>query len=270
MTDIPNRLQIKIATASEFAASDYEGQPGIDSNYYVWRYYAGGTARYSCPGDLSGSARAAAVYVQGTLRIGSAGAGYFTSLTDTGLTTGVFPRVLAGGLLSDGALSEDADNVYSAKPFFIETQQVKRKVFGCIYLSGEGSTAQSIPSGATYTKITPFTANMAGNLVATPNYTTGQITVNRTGLFMVGFSRTYTVETANVVWHVAVFVNGVIQPQTILANKSLSTNTPSYADLGIPVAANSGDTIDIRLKHDNGSDVAITYEHATLSVTSID
>lgn len=179
----------------------------------------------------------------------------------------------AGGVVSDMVLRWSVDrfgNQVTAGTFSAEGQQVKRKVFGCIYLNGEGSTAQNIPTGATYTKITPFTTNMAGSLVATPDYTGAQITVNRTGLFTVGFSRSYQVGTANVVWHVAAFVNGVIQPQTILSVKSTSTNTLVYADLDIPVAANSGDTIDIRIRHDNGGTVAITYEHACLSITSID
>lgn len=119
MTDIPNRLQIKIDTASAFAAADYEGQPGIESSYYVWRYYAGGIPRYSCPGDIAGACRAARVYVGGVECISPTRAGYFTSLWLPAAISGQILRAGAGGEIVNSSLSEDANSINSSKPITV-------------------------------------------------------------------------------------------------------------------------------------------------------
>lgn len=147
---------------------------------------------------------------------------------------------------------------------------IKDRAYGSIYMSVEGVTAQSIPAGATYTKITPFDANMANPLNTTPDHTNDNITVGRAGMYVVGFTRTYLVGTANVTWHIAVFVNGVLQPQTVQSIKSSSTATQQYAAMNFLISCAANDTVDIRVRHDNPSSVNLTYEHATLYVTAQD
>lgn len=153
---------------------------------------------------------------------------------------------------------------------FAEGSKVQKRQEACIYMAEEGSTAQSIPSGATPTKITPFTANLGGNVGAVPDHANDRIVAGRAGVYLCGFTRTYAVGTANVTWHVGIAVNGAVQQQTIQSVKTASTSTPYYAATNVPIICAEGDVVDVRMWHDNGAAVNITYEHATLYVSAID
>jgi len=270
MADLPYRIQLKQDSPANLNAAAYEGLPGIETGYYNLGWYAGGAWRWAAPGDVNGNLKAAEVYVSNVLRITSGGEGRLASLKVANLASGKVPLAGVSGLLGDSSISEDADSVDVSKPLNVEGQQVKKRSFACIYLNGEGSTAQSIPSGATYTKITPFDTNMAGSLLSVADQANDQLVAGRDGLYIAGFTRSYTVGTANTVWHVAVFVNGVLQPQAVVSVKSTSTNTLVYADLDVPIQCNANDSVDIRVRHDQGAAVNLTYEHATLYISSID
>lgn len=151
----------------------------------------------------------------------------------------------------------------------IDSQTLQKRSFACIYKTGS-DVAQSIPTGSTYTKVTPFTDNLTGNVLSTPSAANDNIVVGRTGVYQVDFSRSYSTGTANVTWTVAVFVNGTVAAQTIQQVKLGNTNTPAYATLAVHVNANANDTIDVRLYHDNGGSVNLTYHYAALSITAID
>lgn len=141
--------------------------------------------------------------------------------------------------------------------------------FASIYAS-TAAAAQSIPTGSTYTKITPFDTNLAGNVGSTPDQANDRIVAGRAGTYQVDFSRSYSVSVANVTWHIAVFVNGVVQPQTVQEIKIGVANQINYAALAVQVVCAANDPVDIRVYHDNGGSVNLTYEHANLSITAID
>lgn len=240
-TTYPYRIKFKQDTIANFAAAQYDGLLGLVSDHplgSVLGFYNGVTWRYTLAMDVDGKANVA------ELRCG----GGATIVNDTGVYTsaGVFDSITLNG------------------------QAQKSKSFACIYMTGEGTTAQSIPSGAGWTKITPFNANMAGNIGSTPDQANDRITVNRAGIYMVGFTRAYSVGTANVVWHVGIGVNGTVQDQSVLSVKTASTATQTYADLDVPVSCPAGAQIEVYVKHDQGSAVNLTYEHATLYAQAID
>lgn len=280
------RIQFKLGTIANLASAQYSGLAAIASdiaNGPSWGWYNGAVWKYAVPMDSAGNATATSYATPAGTVIDNAknitaqsvasvndivggkdliwGAGYAlkqgtTTVIDSSLNA-VFLTVTAhGGTFTDG--------------LSVQGQEVKKKSFACIYLTGEGAAAQSIPTGASYTKITPFTTNMGGAIGSTPDAANDRITVDRDGIYMVGFTRSYTVGTANTVWHVAVGVNGVIQPQSVLSVKTASTATQNYADLDVPVQCAAGDHIEVFVRHDQGDSVNLTYEHATLYAQAID
>ena len=166
-----------------------------------------------------------------------------------------------GDLGISGALTCDGVTI-GASP-------IKTRSFASIYRTAAG-VAQSIPSGTTYTKITPFDTNLAGNQDSTPDQANDKIVIGRAGMYETHFSRSYQVGTADVLWHVAVLKNGVVVPNSIQEVASANTSTSYYASVSCHIACAAGDTIEIGVYHDNGTGVNLTYEHATLNVEAID
>lgn len=141
--------------------------------------------------------------------------------------------------------------------------------FASIYASSPAA-AQSIPSGLTYTKVTPFSANVPGNVGSTPDHANDRITVDRAGTYRVSFSRSYSVNSANDDWHVAIFVDGAKAPQSEQMIRVVSSSQSYYASMSCHIVCEAGDAIDVRVYHSNGVSVDLTYQHAVLSVEAID
>lgn len=244
MTDIVARIELLIEPQATLASGQAEGMPGIVSDSaYRLGWFSAGAWRLAA---LHGTSES------------------FADVTLTGLAANAIPRLNASKKTVASQLTDDGATVA------LGGQALKKKSFACIYRTGNAS-AQSIPAGAPHTKIMFFTANMPGNIGSTPDYANNQIVVDRAGVYMVGFTRTFYTGTANVTWQVAVFVDGVIVPQSIQAVKVSNSNTPIYADLNVPVVCVAGSVIDFRVLHDNMSAaVTIIYQHATLYAQAID
>lgn len=244
MADEYKRINLLIGTQAALAAGQEEGMPGIisDSAYRLGVYAAGAWRLMA----LRGSSES------------------FADVTLTGLAANAIPRLDANKKTVASQLTDDGTTVA------LGGQAIKKKSFACIYRTGDASV-QSIPAGATHAKITPFTANMPGNIGSTPDYANNQIVVDRAGVYVVGFTMTFYTGTASVTWQVAVFVDGAIVPQSIQAIKVGSSNTPIYADLDVPVVCVAGSVIDFRVLHDNVSAaVTIIHQYATLYAQAID
>lgn len=155
-------------------------------------------------------------------------------------------------------------------PLKIEGRLVNPPSYAGIYLDGEGATPQSIPTGAAYTKITPFTTNDAEEWLSSADSANDKIIIGRDGQYSVTFDRSYTVGTVNVVWHVGVAVNGTIIPKTVRSIKNTTTGTLNYASLTTKISCLAGDEVDIRVRHDNAGSISLTYEHAELFCHAID
>lgn len=141
-------------------------------------------------------------------------------------------------------------------------------IFAEIYVA-DASTAQSIATGATYTKSTAFTTNgQSSNCVA--GSTDDRITITQTGRYRVSGSCSAISGTANVVWRGAAFLNNVEQSQVHWKRK-MATNTDA-GDMSftgfIDVTSVPWD-LDFRLRHDNGGAIDFTIEYANLNVEYI-
>ena len=268
MTTENKRINLKVGTASDFAATTEVGTPGIRSDAdYRFAWFAGSAWRLAAM--RGASENFTELQIGGTTRIDSLGRGYFPSVTVSSLTQYALPRALSvGGMLADSCFSDDGTNAGCSRPLTVEGSRVRGGLYGALYRTSKGTTAQSIPTGTAWTKITPFDGAFESGMTASA--ANDNITIARAGAYAIGFSRTYLSGTANVILEVAVCLNGIPVPQSIMSTQNGNTNTPIYADLDIPVVCAAGDVVDIRLRHDAGNPVNITYQYATLGIWSID
>jgi hypothetical protein len=162
-----------------------------------------------------------------------------------------------GGLLTainvETALSEIATNI--------------KKAYAEVY-TYDNSTLQSIPNGATFTKITPFMANGA-SLNCTPDATNQRIVIVDTGAYEISFNATSYTGTNGKTLETAIFKGGV-ELQNIRSSRKIATtgDKSAMAMSGI-VNCLAGDVIDIRVKHDHTSAMNVTTVYATLNVKKL-
>jgi len=137
-------------------------------------------------------------------------------------------------------------------------------IYGEIY-TYDNSTAQSIPPGATFTKLTGWTNNGL-SCDSTPDYANGKITINSPGKHRLVASFSISSGTNNVVFDFTAFVNGVAQDNLLLRHKiSVAGDTGNMIINGF-IDLSAGDEVDIRARHDNASDVDLTVEYANFSL----
>lgn len=136
-----------------------------------------------------------------------------------------------------------------------------------IYVA-DNSTAQSIPTGSTYSKVTAFSTNGASKSCI-PDAANGQITIGKPGKYQVVVNFATKLGTTDVITDTAAFVNGVEQPNIHIRRRfSTSGYTFSVCFQGILSLA-SGDIVDVRSKHNNAGAVSATVEYANLNVIRI-
>lgn len=141
-------------------------------------------------------------------------------------------------------------------------------IFGEIYVA-DASTAQSIPTGATYTKSTGFTTNGQA-LNCTPDAANDKITITKTGIYRCVGSIHFYSGTAHVEWRGAAFLNGTEQSQCHFMEDVLTAGDPVHASFNgfIDVTSVPVD-VDLRLRHDNVGSVNATVTYANLNVQYI-
>jgi hypothetical protein len=143
--------------------------------------------------------------------------------------------------------------------------------FGEIYVH-DGSTAQTIANGATYTKSTAFTTDGASN-DCTPNAANDRIDITRTGVYRVEGSVTFSSDTNNIDVYSAVFLGGTEQSNIHIAEAVgvigdvASSGLTGFID--VTDVSGSNGQVDLRFRHDNGSNVNITVLYANLNVQRI-
>ena len=136
--------------------------------------------------------------------------------------------------------------------------------FGEIYVA-DGSTAQTIPTGATYTKLTGFaTDGQSSN--CTNDAANDKITITKTGRYEVICSIGASSNTVST-FKFAAFLNGVEQSQVHTHRKYANANDVGACTLSgiIDVTTASWD-LDVRAAHDAVGDVDFTPTYMNLSV----
>jgi hypothetical protein len=133
----------------------------------------------------------------------------------------------------------------------------------------DGSTAQSIPTGTTYTKSTAFTINGPSSN-CTADAANDKITVTKTGVYRVTGSFSGSAGTANVIFRCAAFLDGVEQDCAHFKHKYATANDADTASFtGFVDVTSVPADLDVRFRHDNIGSVNLTLEYANFNVQYI-
>jgi hypothetical protein len=136
--------------------------------------------------------------------------------------------------------------------------------FAEIYVA-DGSTAQSIPTGTTYTKCTLFTTNGASSN-CTADATNDKITITKAGKYRVSGTFSMKSGTNNVEFKGTVFYDGTEQSNIHWERKiGVAGDVGNASFSGILTAAANKD-IDLRIRHDNAGSIDFTLTYANISI----
>lgn len=133
----------------------------------------------------------------------------------------------------------------------------------------ENVTAQSIPTGATYTKVVNWMDNDP-SANATPDASNGQITALKDGDYRIEGSFSFQSGTANVVSFGSVFIDGVEQEGIHFTRKVSTAGDVGNAGVTGLVSLTSGQVVDFRLRHDNGGSINFTFSYMNLNLARVD
>lgn len=131
----------------------------------------------------------------------------------------------------------------------------------------DASTAQTIATGTAYAKITAFTDNDPSN-DCTADAANDKITITRAGIYKVGGSASFYSDTNNVTWKATAFLDGVEQ-DNVHWERKIGTG----ADLGNAAFSGFIDVtsvpvdLDLRMRHDQAGDVALTITYSNLNAS---
>lgn len=135
--------------------------------------------------------------------------------------------------------------------------------YGEIYVSDNG-TPQTIPSGATYTKITLFDSdghceNMACDV------TNDKITITHGGHYFISGAYSISAGIANVLFRGAVFFNEAEEDQCHWYRKIGTAGDQGSTSLSCIIDARALGDLDFRVRHSSGGDVDMTIYYGNLS-----
>ena len=162
---------------------------------------------------------------------------------------------------SDTNLYRKTENTLATDDRFTE-----QGTFAEIYVA-DGSTAQTIATGASYVKLTGFaTDGQSSNM--TSDVANDKITITKTGRYLVNCSMNGSSATPNVTFIFSAFLNGVEQSQVHAHRKYAAGGDNGSCSLSgiIDVTTASWD-LDIRARHDDGSSVDFTPTYMNLTVS---
>jgi len=129
----------------------------------------------------------------------------------------------------------------------------------------DNATAQSIPNGTTYTKITA-TAENGEYYGATPDAANDKITITKAGKYLVNCSINAGSGTNNITFKFAAFLGGAEMHQVHAHRKyAVADDLGSCSMTGIIDVASVPADLDIRARHDGVSAVNLTVTYANLN-----
>jgi len=137
--------------------------------------------------------------------------------------------------------------------------------FAEIY-TDNNTTAQTIPTGTAFTKITQFTANgLSKN--ATSDYTNNKLTITRTGIYKVNGSFSFYISRNGVCCCMQAFLNGNAVTGCHFVSYLATSNAIQTAFFtGLINATSTPWDLDVRARHDNGASVDFTVQFANLNI----
>jgi hypothetical protein len=141
--------------------------------------------------------------------------------------------------------------------------------FANIHVHNATATAQNIDPGALYTPVSGF-ADDGGHFKTEVDLAFGSITIINTGWYKISHNSSFTGDTNNVSYFLAVFADGVEQDNLHFVRKlgtAGDVGSGSFSGL-LEVTAAPVD-LDIRVRYDNSGVVEYTMEYANFTVTEI-
>ena len=136
-------------------------------------------------------------------------------------------------------------------------------VYAEIYVH-EGVTAQSIATGAGYTKSTAFTTNGVSNN-CTADATNDKITITKAGTYKIECSLSFTASADN--WFGSIFVDGTEQDKIHFERKiGVGGDYGSTQFGGLVTVATAPVDVDLRFRSDSVSNEDLTVRYANLNV----
>jgi len=141
-------------------------------------------------------------------------------------------------------------------------------IFGELYISN-GSTAQTIPTGTTYTKMTSW-ASIGQSSNMAPSGVNSKIVITEVGRYKVTVFMNGQIDTANTEMEMIVYLGGTLQNtlhcvnEFVLNNTNYSTCISGIIDV-TDVTGTNGE-VDTRIRHDDGGDVDFTMVNANMTI----
>lgn len=196
-----------------------------------------------------------------------------TTINATGATT-LTTADLTGAATVDTINEHTADAGVTVEGILVKDATVSggfnklNSAFAGIHVH-DASAAQSIATGATYTKLTCFTDDDV-DYQATSDAANDKITITVPGVYKVDSTFSFTLNTNNVVMFCAPFFGGV-ESDSIHFKTKIATgadvNSATFSGL-INISTVPVD-IDARVRHDYGSAVDITVAYANMSTIRV-
>lgn len=138
-----------------------------------------------------------------------------------------------------------------------EVQEQIDGVYAEIYVH-EGVTAQSIPTGAGYTKVTGFASSGASNN-ATADAANDKITLTKNGDYKIECSLSFTGSGISKNWFGVIFADGVEQDKIHFQRKIGTGGDYGSTQFGGLITVSGAPVdIDIRVRHDDGGALDFT------------
>ena len=134
----------------------------------------------------------------------------------------------------------------------------------------DNASAQSIPTGTTYTKLTAFTTNGESSN-CTADATNDKITITKAGRYRITASSSSSCGTDNVIFKFRIFAGGTAI-STISPSRRLFPTANSLSGgvtQGIYNASSVPVDIDVRCIHDDVGSINLTIENSNLNVEYI-
>ena len=255
------------------------GNGNVGVGYFALRYSTGGNN--TAIGNFAGyGVNGSATYSDNTLLGHDTGRGLSSgsqniligSLNNDTLTTGTGNIQIGYDIDTTAVTTSNELNIGGAILGDLSTGDVSivgsvksAGIYGSIYVA-DGSTAQSIPTGATYTKLTGYTINgLSSNMTA--DVANDKLTITEAGVYMMTVAMSSSAGTSGVEFKCAGFVNGVEQDQVHFERKFPINDVGAAPMAGTIDVTTVGWDVDIRCKHDNGSAVDYTLHYSNITLT---
>jgi len=133
----------------------------------------------------------------------------------------------------------------------------------------ENSTAQSIPTGTTYTKIINFGDNNSASSNITPDSANNKITITKAGKYRIEGNFNIISDPGNIEVWISLYKNGVEIDSCHIKRKISVANDVGSASFTDTILCNASDELDVRVRHDDPGSVDITFEYMNFNASRV-